>query len=84
MQIPGCTEPLTKQKAYNAVHRVCDMHMRSLVIDMDGVETRFCQQCGKFEPVDRFEGTKRLAPCDRLVIYWKHTSAGINVAGMEF
>jgi hypothetical protein len=33
--------------------------MRSLSIEVNGQLSRFCQQCGKFEPVEAFDDNKR-------------------------
>jgi hypothetical protein len=39
--------------------QVCEEHMRSQSIEVGGRLCRFCQQCGKFEPVEAFDGIKR-------------------------
>jgi hypothetical protein len=33
--------------------------MRCLSLDINGQMSRFCQQCGKFEPLEAFDGNKR-------------------------
>lgn len=58
-QVQGCERLLRDEKAYYQRFLVCEEHMRCLSIEVDGRLSRFCQQCGKFEPVEAFDGTKR-------------------------
>ncbi|KAF8058442.1 SBP2 [Scenedesmus sp. PABB004] len=58
-KVQGCTALLREQKPYYQRFMLCEAHMRCLAISVDGVPSRFCQQCAKFEPVEAFDGTKR-------------------------
>jgi hypothetical protein len=40
-------------------YRVCEEHLRTPQLMIEGVSSRFCQQCGKFEPLSSFDGAKR-------------------------
>ncbi|KAF8058887.1 P4H3 [Scenedesmus sp. PABB004] len=61
-QVEGCASDLTAEgKAYCMKRRLCNEHMRAdavAVRDRQG-QWRFCFQCGKLEPLARFEGLKR-------------------------
>jgi hypothetical protein len=61
LQVEGCQRLLKDEKPYYQRFGVCEEHMRSLAITVDGTLCRFCQQCARFEPVDAFDGTKRYA-----------------------
>ncbi|KAG2434944.1 hypothetical protein HYH02_012140 [Chlamydomonas schloesseri] len=39
--------------------RLCNTHIKAPVVVVDGVHSRFCQQCSRFHPVDEFNGTNR-------------------------
>jgi len=59
-QVAGCNVDVhSLNKEYYIRYRVCDVHQKSLVVLKDGKESRFCQQCGKFHPLDEFQGDKR-------------------------
>ncbi|WIA19331.1 hypothetical protein OEZ85_003963 [Tetradesmus obliquus] len=61
-QVEGCsTDLLQEGKAYCVKRRLCNAHMRADQVtcrDREGL-WRFCFQCGKLEPLSRFEGNKR-------------------------
>jgi hypothetical protein len=59
VQVEGCQRLLKEEKPYYQRFGVCEDHMRSLAITVDGTLCRFCQQCARFEPVDAFDGSKR-------------------------
>lgn len=56
-QFKGCTNDLlgTVLRRY----RVCDRHLAEPVVVQDGLKQRFCRQCRKFHPLERFEGDNR-------------------------
>eukprot|EP00890_Picochlorum_soloecismus_P006032 jgi/Picsp_1/642/NSC_00638-R1_squamosa promoter binding protein len=59
-QVDGCNVDVQSlKKEYYIRYRVCDVHQKCLVALKDGKESRFCQQCGKFHPLNEFQGDKR-------------------------
>jgi len=58
-QVPGCHVLLSSLKVYNQRCRVCQEHLLAGVVDFQGSEKRFCQQCARFHAVDEFDGAKR-------------------------
>jgi hypothetical protein len=58
-QVEGCERLLRDEKPYYQRFLVCEEHMRCLSLDINGQLSRFCQQCGKFEPVEAFDNNKR-------------------------
>lgn len=63
LQVEGCQRLLRDEKPYYQRFLVCEEHMRCLSLDINGQLSRFCQQCGKFEPVEAFDNNKRCACC---------------------
>lgn len=59
MQIEGCQQLLKDEKPYYQRFMVCEEHMRSLSLQINGQACRFCQQCGRFEPLHAFDDAKR-------------------------
>eukprot|EP00775_Hariotina_reticulata_P007110 gene7110-7324_t len=57
--IEGCQQLLKDEKPYYQRFMVCEEHMRSLSLQINGQSCRFCQQCGRFEPLQAFDGAKR-------------------------
>lgn len=58
----GCGQDLTGSKTYCIKKRACVPHMQAesvVLSETDPTPYRFCQQCGKFELVEKFDGTKR-------------------------
>uniref|UniRef100_A0A1D1ZP12 SBP-type domain-containing protein n=1 Tax=Auxenochlorella protothecoides TaxID=3075 RepID=A0A1D1ZP12_AUXPR len=58
-QITDCQANLSLLGAYHKRYRVCDVHMRSLSVPFRGVDSRFCQQCGRFQELSAFDGEHR-------------------------
>jgi len=58
-QVPGCEVDLAGEDLFYLRSRTCQSHQRALTIDMDGVPSRFCQQCVRIHPLDSFDGEKR-------------------------
>ena len=40
-------------------YRICEEHLRAAAVLKGGVPQRFCQQCGKLQPLPDFEGNRR-------------------------
>lgn len=62
MQALGCNVDLSKCKSYCLKKRLCPEHLtaQALLKRGGGKELwRFCQQCGKLEPLALFDGIKR-------------------------
>jgi len=38
--------------------RTCTLHRREDEVDMNGVPSRYCQQCTRFHPLSEFDGLK--------------------------
>ncbi|EFJ51426.1 hypothetical protein VOLCADRAFT_49195, partial [Volvox carteri f. nagariensis] len=49
--LQGCHADLANSKAYYRRFRICEAHMKSLSLSIEGRSCRFCQQCGKFHLV---------------------------------
>lgn len=58
-QFPGCQADLSLLKRYNMRCKICDEHRLAESLTVQGVESRFCQQCNRFHQVDAFEKGKR-------------------------
>ncbi|WIA29713.1 hypothetical protein OEZ86_012193 [Tetradesmus obliquus] len=65
-QAEGCTEDLVALgKPYFLKKKICEQHMRAEEVHKAGCGDslwRFCQQCGRLEPLSNFDGTKRNCP----------------------
>lgn len=48
------THPLYSQR-----YKVCEYHLKVDCIMRNGVRSRFCQQCGRYQPLEDFDDTKR-------------------------
>lgn len=59
LQVYGCTEVLVK--SYCLKKRACTAHMQAEAVQLTAEDKlyRFCQQCGKFEHVSKFDNKKR-------------------------
>jgi hypothetical protein len=60
-QVDGCGAHLGAAKAYYQRHKVCAVHLSAMCSKVNGVDSRFCQQCGKFQPLEDFDADKRYA-----------------------
>ena len=58
-QVEDCRAPLEGLKEYHQRYKVCDHHLKMEYIERDGQKYRFCQQCGRFQPLDEFDDRKR-------------------------
>ena len=55
----GCKADLSTMRDYNYRYRICEQHLKALLVEHKGTQQRFCQQCGKFHAIDKFDGSKR-------------------------
>ncbi|KAL4515694.1 hypothetical protein Ndes2437B_g07119 [Nannochloris sp. 'desiccata'] len=58
-QVDECQAPLEGLKDYHQRYKVCDTHLKIEWIEREGNKVRFCQQCGRFQPLEDFDGLKR-------------------------
>ncbi|GAB4821354.1 hypothetical protein N2152v2_008400 [Parachlorella kessleri] len=59
-QVPGCSRPLQAgDPRYYKKFKVCRAHSNACELEFAGKRVRFCQQCGKFQPLDDFEGDRK-------------------------
>jgi hypothetical protein len=58
-QVDDCRAPLEGLKDYHQRYKVCDTHLKIEWIEREGKKVRFCQQCGRFQPVEEFDDMKR-------------------------
>lgn len=58
-QVEDCRAPLEGLKEYHQRYKVCDHHLKMEYIERDGQKLRFCQQCGRFQPLEDFDDRKR-------------------------
>ncbi|EFN53428.1 hypothetical protein CHLNCDRAFT_136650 [Chlorella variabilis] len=57
--VPGCGAELVTAKGYYRRYRICQLHCSMASMQMDGREQRFCQQCGRFQDIGEFEGSRK-------------------------
>ncbi|GIL81869.1 hypothetical protein Vretimale_1450 [Volvox reticuliferus] len=57
--VEGCGASIVGLKRYFTRLRICEAHLAALAIVVDGTISRFCQQCGRFQPLKDFTGKKR-------------------------
>ncbi|KQK06300.1 squamosa promoter-binding-like protein 9 [Brachypodium distachyon] len=58
-QVPGCEADIRELKGYHKRHRVCLRCAHATAVMLDGVQQRYCQQCGKFHVLLDFDEDKR-------------------------
>uniref|UniRef100_A0A0A9CL92 SBP-type domain-containing protein n=1 Tax=Arundo donax TaxID=35708 RepID=A0A0A9CL92_ARUDO len=58
-QVPGCEADIQELKGYHRRHRVCLRCAHASAVMLDGVQKRYCQQCGKFHILLDFDEDKR-------------------------
>jgi hypothetical protein len=58
-QVPGCHADLSTLKMYYQRCKICEDHHRATVILIDGIATRFCQQCAALQPITDFSKDRR-------------------------
>ncbi|GIL53352.1 hypothetical protein Vafri_9024 [Volvox africanus] len=57
--VEGCNADLTGLSSYYQRYRTCEVHLKAPSIVKDGLQQRFCQQCGRFHELSEFDGNKR-------------------------
>ncbi|KXZ54643.1 hypothetical protein GPECTOR_4g709 [Gonium pectorale] len=57
--VDGCSADLTGLSSYYQRYRTCEAHLKAPSIMKDGIQQRFCQQCGRFHELAEFDGNKR-------------------------
>ncbi|KAF6262692.1 hypothetical protein COO60DRAFT_1635691 [Scenedesmus sp. NREL 46B-D3] len=77
-KVEDCWRLLRDEKPYYQRFGVCEGHMRSLALTVDGALCRFCQQCAKFEPVEAFDGSKRSCRARLLEHNRRRRKMGVN------
>ncbi|GMN46518.1 hypothetical protein TIFTF001_015683 [Ficus carica] len=58
-QVPTCGADIRELKGYHRRHRVCLRCANAGNVVIDGVNKRYCQQCGKFHVLPDFDEGKR-------------------------
>ncbi|OEL24112.1 Squamosa promoter-binding-like protein 9 [Dichanthelium oligosanthes] len=58
-QVPECGADIRELKGYHRRHRVCLRCAHAAAVMLDGVQKRYCQQCGKFHVLQDFDEDKR-------------------------
>ncbi|GBF91731.1 hypothetical protein Rsub_04035 [Raphidocelis subcapitata] len=58
-QVDGCYGDLSGLRDYHQRYKVCEYHLKVPTLMRDSIPQRFCQQCGRFHPLDEFDGNKR-------------------------
>ncbi|GJM88565.1 hypothetical protein PR202_ga04642 [Eleusine coracana subsp. coracana] len=58
-QVPGCEADIRELKGYHRRHRVCLRCAHAASVMLDGIQKRYCQQCGKFHILLDFDEDKR-------------------------
>ncbi|KAL8549238.1 hypothetical protein ACS0TY_008185 [Phlomoides rotata] len=58
-QVYGCNKDLSSSKDYHKRHKVCDVHSKTPVVTVNGIQQRFCQQCSRFQVLAEFDEGKR-------------------------
>ncbi|KXZ56344.1 hypothetical protein GPECTOR_1g304 [Gonium pectorale] len=58
-EVLGCGASLEGLKRYYIRMRVCERHLNAQAIVVNGVVSRFCQQCAKWQFVGEFAGSKK-------------------------
>lgn len=61
LQVDGCSTKLAPGKAYCMRYRVCQQHLSAPMVLINNTQSRFCQQCGRFQELEEFDGPKRCA-----------------------
>lgn len=58
-RVPSCCRVLNTLKRYHRRYRICPEHLKMSHVTLEGTDCRFCQLCGKFQPLCDFDGAKR-------------------------
>ncbi|CAK8562666.1 unnamed protein product [Lathyrus sativus] len=58
-QVYGCNKDLSSCKEYHKRHKVCEVHSKIVVVIVNGIEQRFCEQSSRFHLLSEFDDGKR-------------------------
>ncbi|GIL84157.1 hypothetical protein Vretimale_11124 [Volvox reticuliferus] len=75
-KVSGCTSDLASAPKTHQRFRLCNLHIKSPAILVDGVASRFCQQCSRFHPLTEFHGTNRT--CRMMLVKNRARQRGVN------
>ncbi|KAG2499696.1 hypothetical protein HYH03_002631 [Edaphochlamys debaryana] len=70
--VEGCDASLAGLKRYFTRLRICEAHLASPAIVVNGVVSRFCQQCGRFQPLSDFTGKKKSCAARLEIVNARH------------
>ncbi|GMY37651.1 squamosa promoter-binding protein 1 [Fagus crenata] len=48
-QADNCNADLSDAKHYHRRHKVCEFHAKAPIVNVAGIQQRFCQQCSRLE-----------------------------------
>jgi hypothetical protein len=51
--------PAPRLRDYHQRYKICEYHLKVPSVVRNNRQQRFCQQCGRFHPLEEFDGTKR-------------------------
>ncbi|XP_078434937.1 squamosa promoter-binding-like protein 16 isoform X2 [Wolffia australiana] len=57
--VEGCNADLSLCREYHRRHKVCEIHSKTPMVIVNGLEKRFCQQCSRFHLLAEFDEGKR-------------------------
>jgi len=57
--VEGCSRRMENETLYYRRYKVCKDHLRQWSLLVEGEMQRFCQQCGRFHPVEEFDAKKK-------------------------
>lgn len=58
-QVDDCPVEVSCMKDYHARYKVCPEHLKADTVLLRKHTHRFCQQCGRFQTIEEFDGEKR-------------------------
>ncbi|GFR44462.1 hypothetical protein Agub_g5723, partial [Astrephomene gubernaculifera] len=76
--VKGCHADLSRSKAYYRRFRICEAHMKSMSLSIEGRSCRFCQQCGKFHLVEEFDGLNRNCRKALMIRFYKRRNLPVT------
>ncbi|GLI65170.1 hypothetical protein VaNZ11_008626, partial [Volvox africanus] len=75
-KVLGCASDLASAPKTHQRFRLCNLHIKAPAILVDGVASRFCQQCSRFHPLTEFHGTNRT--CRMMLVKNRARQRGAN------
>ncbi|KAG2493067.1 hypothetical protein HYH03_008730 [Edaphochlamys debaryana] len=58
-RVLGCNRDMASERRYYQRHMICEAHLKSLCLVVDGEQMRFCQQCARLHNLTEFQGDQR-------------------------